>query len=1056
MAAHFRTTDQHKNPGSKRICQERFSCNGSKAEFDCSDCGTRQCSECEKRLHASNPRFVDHSRARIQQPVLPASVQKCGMWCNPINPAEYSCIECKGVLCGECNRDFHRGKHSKHHRRPIVVAIKTNSDVSVEVERVRDTATSNIFSLSDSHSEQSRIFSGTLPEHETPVNSFTEEFQSAIEVCLDDIFPVLQKLESPPELNIRLAEGQSKEFKTFAMDELSSNEFRSLEEGLERVMKEKPKAVELDVARFGMSEEPSALSFNSGHFTPSAETSVLHSHESIKPAPKSRSTKQHAIASQPGKDTVNAKQESKSYSSSTTQQPLHSVGDECDQRKSDSSMSRSKPSTQQKAPILSNPSREPNLVRPVASVMGTSQNSISSSEGDGETESPRGSVSRRQIGTQGTGKDDAFSSIQLKTKEPVFRYKPGFLLVDENENLQVETATRFAEHLSCPPDTPVKVVSIFGNTGDGKSHSLNHTFFCGQDVFRTSPAQNSCTIGIWVAYDEATSVIVIDTEGLQGVSTNENQRTRLLLKVLAISDVVVYRTRADRLHRDLFQFLGDASKAYSRHFNRELKAASERGHLSGSLTSLGPAVIVFQETTHTLPLGSDQPAPGDSLGVSADAILRERFKEYGHSIDAFSCVQYIGTQTITPPTDFRSLRRAILAHVRNDSVRSPRPPTVIYNALKVLNDKFSGEIDATVPSTFPDEYFTCSDRCLSCDARCGRTMNHSKDNLPHQSESRCRYQHQFDNQVFICKNCYERGEEVLVVPKTSSSGDTSWLGLVKYAWSGYVLECPNCGIIYRSRQHWYGNLDPEQTAVRTEIRHVWPGGCTVLQGTHNAARRVVDGLSSVIETVSSVSARPTQMVTQWMTDQIAPAYWRPNAEITVCHMCEHPFGEGEKIHHCRSCGEGFCDDCSCHQMPVPERGWGDKPVRVCEQCYMKKCQDPGLAEVTPEDAAEQPVTVRRVGEVVQSTFSVLGNAMQYPLGFMVDAARPAYWVPDSEIIVCSCCQLEFTSKMRKHHCRACGKGVCGDCSEKRRPVPSRGWDEAVRVCNKCDKKQGPL
>ena len=39
----------------------------------------------------------------------------------------------------------------------------------------------------------------------------------------------------------------------------------------------------------------------------------------------------------------------------------------------------------------------------------------------------------------------------------------------------------------------------------------------------------------------------------------------------------------------------------------------------------------------------------------------------------------------------------------------------------------------------------------------------------------------------------------------------------------YVLECPNCGIIFRSRQFWYGNVDPERSVVRTEIRHVWPG-----------------------------------------------------------------------------------------------------------------------------------------------------------------------------------------------------------------------------------------
>lgn len=44
-----------------------------------------------------------------------------------------------------------------------------------------------------------------------------------------------------------------------------------------------------------------------------------------------------------------------------------------------------------------------------------------------------------------------------------------------------------------------------------------------------------------------------------------------------------------------------------------------------------------------------------------------------------------------------------------------------------------------------------------------------------------------------------------------------------FFWCRYVIECPNCGEIYRSRQFWYGNSPPEMTAVRTEIRHVWPG-----------------------------------------------------------------------------------------------------------------------------------------------------------------------------------------------------------------------------------------
>ena len=101
--------------------------------------------------------------------------------------------------------------------------------------------------------------------------------------------------------------------------------------------------------------------------------------------------------------------------------------------------------------------------------------------------------------------------------------------------MQVKTAQDFIEKLSCTEDTPVKVVSIFGNTGDGKSHTLNHTFFSGQEVFNTSAMQESCTIGIWAAKCATDNIVTIDTEGLLGVSPNENQRTRLLLKVLAIS-----------------------------------------------------------------------------------------------------------------------------------------------------------------------------------------------------------------------------------------------------------------------------------------------------------------------------------------------------------------------------------------------------------------------------------------------------------------------------------------------------------------------------------------
>lgn len=171
---------------------------------------------------------------------------------------------------------------------------------------------------------------------------------------------------------------------------------------------------------------------------------------------------------------------------------------------------------------------------------------------------------------------------------------------------QVKDADEFVSRLGCAPDELLKVVSIFGNTGEGKSHTLNHTFFRGREVFKTSPTQESCTVGVWAAMDPLHKVVVVDTEGLLGAGTNQGQRIRLLLKVLAVSDLVIYRTHADRLHDDLFRFLGDASDAYLKHFTKELKATTARCGLDVPLSTLGPAVTIFHETVHTKLLGSGQ------------------------------------------------------------------------------------------------------------------------------------------------------------------------------------------------------------------------------------------------------------------------------------------------------------------------------------------------------------------------------------------------------------------------------------------------------------------
>ena len=114
-------------------------------------------------------------------------------------------------------------------------------------------------------------------------------------------------------------------------------------------------------------------------------------------------------------------------------------------------------------------------------------------------------------------------------------------------------------------------------------------------------------------------------------------------------------------------------------------------------------------------------------------------------------------------------------------------------------------------------------------------------------------------------------------------------------------------------------------------------------------------------------------------------------------------------------------------------------------------------ENIPTQYPPEVVTNRKFTESVQSTFSFISSTFEYPKEYVVDVlARPSYWVPDSQITLCSSCDITFNAMASKHHCRACGQGFCDDCTRGRLPVPSRGWDYPVRVCKLCADKKGPL
>ena len=66
------------------------------------------------------------------------------------------------------------------------------------------------------------------------------------------------------------------------------------------------------------------------------------------------------------------------------------------------------------------------------------------------------------------------------------------------------------------------------------------------------------------------------------------------------------------------------------------------------------------------------------------------------------------------------------------------------------------------------------------------------------------------------------------------------------------------------------------------------------------------------------------------TAETAPQW----AEGDCCHRCRVTFGLVNRKHHCRCCGQIFCDKCSARTSAIPKYGI-EKDVRVCDDCYDK-------------------------------------------------------------------------------------------------------------------------
>ncbi|CAH2106298.1 unnamed protein product [Euphydryas editha] len=63
------------------------------------------------------------------------------------------------------------------------------------------------------------------------------------------------------------------------------------------------------------------------------------------------------------------------------------------------------------------------------------------------------------------------------------------------------------------------------------------------------------------------------------------------------------------------------------------------------------------------------------------------------------------------------------------------------------------------------------------------------------------------------------------------------------------------------------------------------------------------------------------------------------ADGEVCHRCRTAFTLMVRRHHCRACGQVFCQQCSSKTSTLPKFGI-EKEVRVCDACFDKVSRPP--------------------------------------------------------------------------------------------------------------------
>lgn len=246
---------------------------------------------------------------------------------------------------------------------------------------------------------------------------------------------------------------------------------------------------------------------------------------------------------------------------------------------------------------------------------------------------------------------------------------------------------------------------------------------------------------------------------------------------------------------------------------------------------------------------------------------------------------------------------------------------------------------------------------------------------------------------------------------------------------------------------------------------------------------------------SPTPAPPKEPKTPDPDEVVTRTHWqRPHVNDTCFDpLCGRKLGAANGQVNCRHCGKLFCEEHTMYQMRL-SRAAQHEPVRglwcrVCETCYKSRpgyMDHHGLERSHTEffKSSRRKTVDKQNLETsrYETRLTRLTQLLADPpppdtsqtgwLGGIIQGNKPQIraleqsivpWEDDASVAECPFCQQPFSQySMRRHHCRICGRVVCGDphtaCSteigldvevSEKRGRGKVGVD--VRMCKDCNR-----